>query len=339
MIYFRTILLITLLLFNCQLSKAYEENSSSTTERQFVVSAILTDENLNIQRLDKKVSLKDGDLMVIYSHDSDKVLGYARVLSVNEDSDLAVIRVETHDKNGLIRTENYLKKIDLLDVNENIPGRFDLTFNREGKAAAKFRPLVYSGLSNGMTANNLVKGEFLLGPSILAYGLSSNYQLDTNLISTMFKVLNLGLKTKLYDYDDVTFSIENSFQYYHKNEKGSYLFSAYLDTTSNSHFKSYAKLKMFTHKPEDQYLYNSDEYRNDLNVELQLSYGYLFKDWSQIIFGPKVDVNKKRVGGSIGYYVVDKNFHTMVGVSSNDFSEFSLGKEGYLFNLDFWWRF
>jgi hypothetical protein len=72
---------------------------------------------------------------------------------------------------------------------------------------------------------------------------------------------------------------------------------------------------------------------------LSLAYGYLFSNWNRLIFGPKIDVNKKKVGGVIGYYIVDKEFHTMVGVSANDFSEFEVGRNGYLLNLDFWWRF
>lgn len=79
-------------------------------EKQFVITSILTDENINIQRLDNNVTAKFGDLMAIYSHETDQVLGYAKILSTTEDSDLLVAKVETHDKNGLIRAENYLKK-------------------------------------------------------------------------------------------------------------------------------------------------------------------------------------------------------------------------------------
>lgn len=169
--------------------------------------------------------------------------------------------------------------------------------------------------------------------------MNNNWQINTNLISSMFKILNLGIKTKVYDSNDFTFSFENSFQYYRAKERGSYLFTGYLDSNSNSNFKNYTKFKIFTRKPEDQYLYNSEEYKNEVNVELSYSYGYIFNNWNQIIFGPKVDVNKKKVGGQFGYYVLDKNVNMMIGLSSNDFSEFKFGKDGYLLNFDLWWRF
>ena len=70
-----------------------------------------------------------------------------------------------------------------------------------------------------------------------------------------------------------------------------------------------------------------------------MAYGYVADNWNRIIFGPKVDFEKKKVGGSVGYYVIDKEFHMLIGASANDFSEAKLGREGYIFNLDFWWRF
>lgn len=185
----------------------------------------------------------------------------------------------------------------------------------------------------------MIKKEYLVGPSILGYGITSSTQVNTNLISTMFKILNVSIKNTVFSNDDYEISVENGFQYYHENTKGSYQFTGYLDMVSNSNFNSYMKLRVFTQKPQDEYLYNSGEYKNELNLELSLSYGYLFNNWNRVIFGPKVDVNKQTVGGTIGYYIIDREFHTMIGVSSNNFSEFSVGKKGYLFNLDFWWRF
>lgn len=310
-------------------------------EHEFVVTDIVSDKSIQIQRLDKQISLSPGDILAIYSHQSKEVLGYARVTSVTDNSDLFIVMVETHNKNGIIRPENYLKKLDLTKLDNDIPARYDLSYRDENKVAAKYRSLVYAGLVQGMTASNLYRKEFLLGPSILSYGLTSGTQLDVNLASTIFGVANLAVKSRLVDNDDFELSVENGIQYYTatSSKKSSYQFTGYLDMASNSNFKSYAKFKLFTKKPEDQSLSNNEEYQRDLNLELSLSYGYILSNWNQLIFGPKVDVNKKRIGGNIGYYIIDKNFNTMFGVSSNDFSEFRLGKQGYLLNLDFWWRF
>jgi hypothetical protein len=309
-------------------------------DKQFVITEIASDDIIKIERLDSDVEVTEGDILLIYSHTSKSILGYARVSLVEADKDHLTATVQTHNKSGIIRPENYLKKIDLTKAsNEDMPARLDLLYKENSKAAAKYRPLVYGGLAQGFTAANLIKKEFLVGPSIFGYGITSAWQVHTNLISDMFKIANVAVKTTVFHNDDYEISIENGFQFYAENSKGSYQFTGYLDMVSNSNFNSYVKFKVFTQKPEDEYLYNSEEYKNNLNLELSLAYGYLFNNWNRLIFGPKIDVNKQKVGGTIGYYIIDREFHTMVGVSSNDFSEFKVGKEGYLFNLDFWWRF
>lgn len=327
----RQILSFLILIISASVVSAYEH--------QFSVTDIVSDQSIQIERLDRQIPVALGDLLVVYSHQSKEVLGFARIISITDNPDLFIAMIETHNKNGMIRPENYLKKVDLTKSNNDIPARYDLTYREESHAAAKYRPLVYAGLVQGMTASNLTKKEIIVGPSILAYGVTSGTQININLASTLFGVANLGIKNKIVDNQDFEFSIENGFQYYPSTKKGSYQFTGYLDMSSNSRVKSFAKFKVFTQKPEDQSLNNSEEYQRQLNLELQFAYGYIFSNWNQLIFGPKVDVNKKNVGGVIGYYMIEKNFNTMFGVSSADFSEFRLGKQAYLINLDFWWRF
>lgn len=308
-------------------------------DHELVITDLVSDRTIQIQRLDKQLEILPGDVLAIFSHESNKILGYSRVVSITDNSDLFIATVETHNKSGIIRPENYLKKIDFKKMNKEIPARYDLAYRDEMNALAMYRPLVYAGLVQGMTASNLQKKEIIVGPSIFAYGITSNTQLNIGLASSLFGVANAGVKNKLIGSDDFDLSIENSFQYYPSTHKGNYQLNINLDTGSVSNFKSYTKFKIFTKKPEDQTLSNSEEYTRPVNLELQFATGYMMSNWNQIIFGPKVDVNKKRVGGIVAYYLVEKNFTSMVALSSADFSEFRIGRQGYLFNLDFWWRF
>ena len=309
-------------------------------EKEFVLSEILNDQVIKIEKLDPNLSIESGDLLLIYSHESKNVIGFARAEIVNKGDKYFTATIETHNKSSLIRPENFLRKADLSTVkNEGFEARNDLLYHYDRKVAAKYRPLVYTGLAQGFTASNLVKNEYLVGPSVLSYGLTSQFQINTNLISNMFKILNLSLKNTLFKNDDYELSLENGFQYFTETARGSYQLAGYLDMITNANFNSYIKLRVFTQKPQDEYLFNSEEYLKKLNLELSLAYGYLFSNWNRLIFGPKVDVNKKKVGGVIAYYIVDKEFHTMIGVSSNDFSQFEVGRDAYLLNLDFWWRF
>ncbi|MGZ3809484.1 MAG: hypothetical protein ACXVCE_15480, partial [Bacteriovorax sp.] len=179
-------ILIFFVLLHASLALAYEH--------EFVVTDIVSDDSLQIQRLDKQIPLLAGDVLAIYSHQSKEIIGYARVTSITDNSDLFIATIVTHNKNGIVRPENYLKKLDLTKIDNDIPGRYDLAYRDESKVAAKYRPLVYAGLTQGMTASNLRKKEFLLGPSILSYGLTSGTQFDVNLASSIFGVVNLGVK-------------------------------------------------------------------------------------------------------------------------------------------------
>lgn len=327
----KKILLLVLCVYSLSL-KAYE--------KEFVIKNIPDDEYIILEKLDPEIKVNVGDYLLIYSHSSKNVLGYSRVQTINDATGEISANVVTHNKSGMIRPENYLRRIDLTkDDNRDLTGRFDLMYRERKKVLPQYRPFVYAGLSQGFVAANLLKKEFVVGPSVVAYGITNGFQTSTNIISTIYKVPNFSIKNTLFRNDDYELAVENSFQYYSDSSRGSYTLTAYLDMVSNSQFISYFKLKAFTKKPSDEYIFNSEAYENSLNLEFSFSYGYLLDNWNRIIFGPKIDVNKEKVGGSIGYYIIQKEFHTLIGVTANDFSHFRIGKDGYLINLDFWWRF
>jgi len=321
------------------ISLAIFSTNLKAEERDFVISSILSDENILVQATSRGIDFNDNSIFAIYSHETNQVLGIAKVLSRDPNNKDFIGRIEFHEKNGLVRIGNYLKKLDLTHDKNPLLGRYDLEVKNGDKVSSKYHPLVYLGFGNGFTASNLFKSEWLLGPSILAYGINSHVQVHTQLVSAMFKVLNFGLKYRIIENDLLALSIQNDIQFFYEKNKKSYLFTFYLDTQSNSKFKTLGKLKVFSKKPADEYLFNSDEYKKDVNIELQLSYSYILDNWNQLLVGPKVDVDKKKVGGMVGYYIIEKEIHTILGLSSNDFSEMRLGKTAYLVNFDVWWRF
>lgn len=326
----KTILFSLIFLFSC---------GAFAYEKELIVKEIINDEIIQIAKYDKSLDINLGDFLLIYSHTSKDVLGYARVLKIGDKNEIYA-KVLTHSKSGIIRPDNYLRRIQLSkSYNEGHIGRFDLmyTFNRD--VLPMYRPLIYLGLGQGFTASNLVKEELIFGPTVIGYGLTNQLQASSNIISTIYKVPNIALKHTLFKTDEYEMSLEMGYMYFSAERRSGYITTAYLDMISNSKFNSFFKIKAFTNKPADDYFYNSEAYEKDLNLEFSFSYGYVLDNWNRVIFGPKVDVNKKKVGGNIGYYYINKNLHALFGVSSNDFSEFRLGRDGYLLNLDVWWRF
>lgn len=122
-------------------------------EKEFVITDIMNDDVIKVQKLDMEIEVTAGDILLVYSHTSKSILGYARVEVIDPDQEFFTATIKTHNESGLIRPENYLKKVDLTKTNNrDMPARFDLLYKENRKAAAKYRPLVYTGLAQGFTA-------------------------------------------------------------------------------------------------------------------------------------------------------------------------------------------
>lgn len=312
---------------------------AQSTLYDYTISAVVADKVVQIQNIAKSQDVNVNDVFAIFSHESHDVLGYAEVSKVNPESEFFEALVETHHQSGMIRSGNYLVKLNLSTVKNSVPARIELLSYSKRKVAAKYRHMVYTGFFLGQTAQPLLKKEFIVGPSFFAYGYRDSLQFHTSVLNTFFGTPNIGYKFLFGRSADFALAFSQEFNYYPDARRTYHEFSFHLDTYSNSKFLSYSKLKFSTKRPETKTLTSNDEYMSDLSTELQLAYGYMTDTWNRFIFGPKVDFEKKVVGGSVGYYYIDKEFHMLIGASANDFSEAKLGKDGYILNLDFWWRF
>ncbi len=316
-----------------------ETLSAQSTIYDYTISAVVADKTIQVQNLTQAKDIKINDVFAVFSHDSHEVLGYAEVSKVNSDTDFFEAIVETHQQSGMIRTGNYLVKLNLSTVKNSIPARLELLSYSKRKVAAKYRHLVYTGFFLGQTAQPLLRKEYIVGPSFFAFGYRDYLQFHTSVLNTFFGTPNIGYKFLLGRSSDFALAFSQEFNYYPDAGRTYHEFSFHLDTYSNSKFLSYSKLKFSTKRPDTKTLTSNDGYTSDLSTELQLAYGYMTDSWNRFIFGPKVDFEKKVVGGSVGYYYIDKEFHMLLGASANNFSEAKLGKDGYILNLDFWWRF
>ncbi len=54
-------------------------------EKEFVITEILSDNVIRVERLDPNLTISSGDILLIYSHESKSVLGYARAEIVSND--------------------------------------------------------------------------------------------------------------------------------------------------------------------------------------------------------------------------------------------------------------
>ena len=108
-------------------------------DKEFVITDILTDDIIKVQRLDSNIPVAEGDLLLIYSQTSRSILGYARAEVLDLDNNFFTASIKTHAKSGIVRPENFLKKVDLTkSKNEEMPASFELLYKENSKAAAKY---------------------------------------------------------------------------------------------------------------------------------------------------------------------------------------------------------
>lgn len=264
------------ILFVC--SSAFLMSGTSiaqSTIYDYTISAVVGDKTIQIQNLSGSKDIKINDIFAIFSHDSHDVLGYAEVSDVSVETDFFEAIVETHHQSGMVRTGNYLVKLNLATVKNSIPARLELLSYSKRKVAAKYRHMVYTGFFLGQTAQPLLRKEFIVGPSFFAYGYRDYLQFHTSVLNTFFGTPNIGYKFLLGRSSDFALAFSQEFNYYPDARRTYHEFSFHLDTYSNSKFLSYSKLKLSTKRPDTKTLTNNEGYTSDISTELQLAYGYM----------------------------------------------------------------
>ncbi len=67
-------------------------------EKEFVITEILSDDVVKVHRLASDVLVEPGDLLLVYSHESKNILGYARAEVMNIGPDQFTATIITHSQ-------------------------------------------------------------------------------------------------------------------------------------------------------------------------------------------------------------------------------------------------
>ena len=308
---------------------------------QYFIKSVDSDEDITIQLRDEAPLLVVGDVLQIKSHQTGDYLGLVEVTEIGENKLEYFGKITQTEGQSLVREKNILTRVNFKNLDKEFAARFELEAKKNKPSFLKYRSLTYGGMSHGFFASNLHSGEVLMGPSMLAIGLHQNFQISSNLVSNLYKVYNLGLKVQLFDNQQATLAIDYQYLLFNGNKKGTNVVTFYYDNVLSSKFKNYTKIKIFTQKPQDQFLYNSSSYKENFNLEASVNYDYLTDRWGHVIVGPKYDAEKRKLGALVSYLQTfqDQTVSLLVGFSANDVTRFKLSKDGYILNFDMWWQF
>ncbi|MFZ4714567.1 MAG: hypothetical protein ACOYL6_12670 [Bacteriovoracaceae bacterium] len=311
----------------------------------FVVEKIINDKEIVIRPtrsiLQEMESISDGSIFAIYSQSDNLVIAFATVHK--KSSENWVLCTIVMEKKDYILREGSKARLVHFDEKKNLEfnGSYHLLQAHDRNAQNRYRPLTYLGYWSGQTASNLTKNEWLLGPTIMSYGIHERFQLSTTPFLNLVDIYNFGTKFILKSEDSYTFSSGIDFSHYAQYDQDPLDFSFMFDTFGSSRIISYTKLTFRDQRPTtDSYFYaGTQQNRNGYTTELQNYYGLMLDNWNRILFGPKYNFDEKILGGNISYAFLGKHTTFILGGMTEDFSKPHLGSNGYRLIFDFYWRY
>jgi hypothetical protein len=311
----------------------------------FIVEKIINDKEVVIRPTKSIIKnmeqLQVGSLFAIYSQESNHVIAFAKVLKKSSEQ-WVLCSISMEHKNYILR-ENSKARLIYLSERDNLEfdGSYNLLQPHDRKAHNRYRPLTYLGYWSGQTAANLTKNEWLIGPTIMSYGLHNRIQLSTTPFLNLVNIYNVQSKYILKDEDTYTFSAGLDFSHYAKFDEDPLDFSFMFDTFSSSRIISYTKLAFRDYRPStDSYFYaGTQQTSRGYVAELQNYYGVMLDNWNRILFGPKYNFDEKILGGNISYAFLGQHTTFILGGMTEDFSRTRFGSNGYRLIFDFYWRY
>lgn len=315
---------------------------SSAQASEYVVTELLSDTTVRIRRtIESHPPGEREAVAVLFSPSATRdPLGYVELQSripTEGDHEDWVATVKSKGSAAIIRVGATARIVDLTTKIENLPARYDLIQMNRRQVSNRYKPQVYLGVYSGQTAATLYNSEKLIGPFLLAYGLMDRLQIDTSPAFASLGEPSIGLKWLGYEDDENRISMAGKLNYSLRGERSYGSVSFYWDSFSSSRFISFTQLNFLTRQPS-QVVGNSDISDRRITAELQSFSGLLTGGWNRVVAGPKFNVEKKTIGGSIAYYQMGDRFDWMMGLRADNFVNGDFSAKGYLVTFDFWWR-
>lgn len=315
----------------------------------YIVEKIVNDKEVVIRPIysnsQEMERIHVGSIFAVHAISDDTVIAFATVIKKSSEN-WVLCHIDIENKHYFVRENAKARLVRFDEENDEFAGNYTLLRSKDSKVQARYQPLTYLGHWSGQTAATLREKEWLLGPSMISYGVIDRFQVFTTPFQNFVSIYNVGTNVQLIPEDDYTFSLGLHYSHYaNKTEANPLDVSLMFDTYASSKIMSYTKLTFFGERPDsDSYFSGTsersdNEKKRDYSVELQNYYGIMLSNWNRLLVGPKYNFDERLLGGHISYAFVGKNAHFMVGVMTEDFSEPDIGSKGYRAIFDFYWRY
>lgn len=278
--------------------------------------------------------------VIIYSRKLGKAIAFGIVtkLDTKASPQLAVISIEELIESAVVMKKDVIYPLDFeLMKEKKIPGFTSLTLHGDDHIPARFKELAYFGVftSEGHT---LDQKEFLLSPFQLQYGVTND--LGLKMVNTLWLdgYANLGLKYRVLRNKYARITMNTLGAYKIQSQDYIWQVGGVISLPANAKFQNHLMVNITldpqfadAHATKDLHLFQDSDIRSITE--------YITNDWGRILYGPTYNVELKTIGGTLSYMWIWDSFHTSIGMATRDFSNLMVGKKGYYYVYDLFWRF
>lgn len=288
----------------------------------------------------KDEMLTEGKKVIIFSKKADKIvaIGVVRDSEIENSPGMAKIRIEEMVDNLMIMAGDTVHLLDRkFYEDKEIPGFFSLGLNGDRKTPARFKELAYFGVftSDGHTID---KGENLVSPFLLQHGVTDKFGIKVVNALWLDGYANIGAKYKVLTNKRAKITL-NSFGAY-KVQAQDWIgqFGGVITIPSNAKFQSHLMANV-TFDPQ----YENAKATKDLGLfqdsDIRSITEYITDNWNRVLYGPVYNVELQTFGGTVSHMWIWDTFHMSLGLATKDLSNLTIGKEGYYYVYDLFWRF
>jgi hypothetical protein len=208
----------------------------------------------------------------------------------------------------------------------------------EREVSARYKPIFTQGTTIGSTAHTLYEKELFFSLyGTLGYGVTDWLSLSSNLLASSLGSPNGQIKARFFRGSNQTWATSvNMVQERGTAEK---LFNIDLI------WDSVLSEKLIAHSLISAAVISFDSAKDISAIKsygsssFQTGYEYIFDNWSRLLVGPSYNIDKRALGGYIGFLKIFDYFHLQLSLTSNNVRRFQFStEEGYLVVFDAYWR-
>ncbi len=284
-----------------------------------------------------------GDIVAIQSRrEPIEVVAFVEVVRLDHLADGNIqLRLELirHSRAHFVELGDRVLSLDLSKADPSYKGTTDLLVRqRSPNISAKYKPLFYLGALSE-TAQSLWENEIAVTHyGLTEYGLKDWITVGSLLPGWTFGGGNFFFKSRALNTESNTVSMGLQWAQIPGQTTSAVNYNLYWDAISTESVVNHTSLSiaLFTFDRADE----NTAIRSIGTSTLTTGYEFILDNWDRILVGPSFNVEKKSVGGYLGYVFIWDHFHLQLSLSSTNIASLKFApRDGYYAFIDAYWRF